>query len=470
MGGLYRVWSGTTPEVYVKHKSIHRNKRQTNTLSNCSVLTQPEHIQAVFKDSDKHIKAKDNNSGYLLSQILGSCVGLISGSQWRSVRSVTEKAFTRAASAKYFSLIQDRTRRHLLELQSNPTFRSGLLDPAGHLKILPFLVVAEIIYGPLTPEMETQLLNLAPLREDLFKHVIAGGLARFGISKLFPWTVANRTLEEFSRQWHPFNDFALARAVREGIDAPIVHMYAAVDSGSITRAQLHHTLDEMLYTNLDVTLGGLSWNVVFLASSPQVQASLRTEIDQARSNMDKYLLSSSTLLSACISESARLRPLAAFSVPQAIPHPVTLSSASSNGESHTYTFPPNTNFIISSYALNIRSSFWGATSSERETYRPQRWLSRQKEGKMTELRYHYWRFGFGPRQCLGRYVADLVIRSLMVELVTSWDLGTVAKDAEGDWKRDGETWINHPKMVVKCEKRESKQNPLERASIQPSVA
>jgi cytochrome P450 len=422
------------------------------------VLTQPEHIQAVFKDSDKHVKATDNNSGYLLSQLLGSCLGLISGSQWRSVRSATEKAFTRAASAKYVNLIQDRTRRHLLELQSNPTFRSGLLDPAGHLKMLPFLVVAEIIYGPLNLEMESQLLKLAPLRENLFKHVIAGGLARFSISKIFSWTVPNRALKTFLKQWHAFNDSAQERAVREDIDAPIVHMYAALDSGSITRDQLHQTLDEMLYANLDVTLGGLSWNVVFLASSPQAQALLRAEIEQAQSNIEKYLLSSSTLLSACVSESARLRPLAAFSVPQALPHPVTLTSSSPNGKSHTYTFPPNTNFIISAYALNIRNSFWGATASERETYWPQRWLTRQKEGKMTELRYHYWRFGFGPRQCLGRYVADIVIRSLLVELITAWDLETLVEDKEAKWERDGETWINHPKMIVKCLKREGKES------------
>lgn len=77
---------------------------------------------------------------------------------------------------------------------------------------------------------------------------------------------------------------------------------------------------------------------------------------------------------------------------------------------------------------------------------------------MTELRYHYWRFGFGPRQCLGRYVADIVIRSLLVELITAWDLETLVEDKEAKWERDGETWINHPKMIVKCLKREGKES------------
>src|SRR4051812_46447191 len=71
-----------------------------------SVLTRPEHIQAVFKASNKHFKAVDNNSGYFLSQILGKCVGLISRDEWRTVRAITEKPFLRSTSTSYVSIVE----------------------------------------------------------------------------------------------------------------------------------------------------------------------------------------------------------------------------------------------------------------------------------------------------------------------------------------------------------------------------
>lgn len=425
-----------------------------------SVLTRPEHIKEVFKDSDKHFKAVDNNSGYLMSQILGQCLGLVSGNQWRNIRSVTEKAFTRTASTGYVSLIERRIKSYLEELQSNKTLSEGLLDPAEDLKLLPFLVVAEVIYGKLSPELESKLREIAPRREALFKHVIGGGLARFAFSKYLP-TKANRALAEFRAVWHALNQMAYDLAVSADSNAPIISLYAAADAGEITHEQMYQTLDEMLYANLDVTLGGISWNVVFLAANCEAQASLLAEVTAKRqadiSDTDEggqdvgkspgtskkfnaYLLSSSTFLAACILESARLRPLAAFSVPQSAPTPRLIDG---------YLIPAGTAFVVDSYALNIRNPYWGTDS---HTYRPQRFIE-SCPGMATEMRYNYWRFGFGPRQCLGKYVADLIIRMLLVELVDGYELQMREEDKNAVWQRDRETWINHPKMLVKCERK-----------------
>ncbi|KAI9880684.1 MAG: hypothetical protein M1830_001317 [Pleopsidium flavum] len=407
-----------------------------------SVLTRPEHIQAVFKDSDKHSKAVDNNSGYLMSQILGQCLGLISREQWRNVRAVTEKPFHHSMSINYVSAIEHRTQRFFDELWANKSLAKGLIDPAEDLKLLPFLVVAEIVYGELSPEIEGQLRELAPQREALFKHVIQGGLARFQWSKYLP-TEANRALASFQSKWIAFNQMARERAVTLGTNAPIIQMFESAESGAISHEQLYHTLDEMLYANLDVTIGGISWNLVFLAAHKETQTRLRREVKEKKdaakkqgASLDQYLLSSSSFLGACISESARLKPLAAFSVPQSAPTARVVGN---------YLFPAGTNFVIDSYALNIRDPYWGP---DRAAYRPARFLER----KATQTRYHYWRFGFGPRQCMGKYVADLIIRVLLVHLVEKYELGLLKTGEE--WARDPETWINHPQMQLKCELRE----------------
>ena len=312
-----------------------------------------------------------------MSQVLGQCVGLVSGSQWQNLRSVTEKAFTRVASTGYVQLVEERMKSYFKELQSSATLSQGLLDPAEDLKLLPFFVVAEFIYGKLSPELETRLRTIAPRREALFRHVIGGGLARFPVSKYLP-TKANRALAKFRSDWHAVNKMAYDLAVSSGSKAPIISLYAAADEGKITHEQMYQTLDEMLYANLDVTLGGISWNVVFLAANREVQTSLRAEVAARRQEaansgaqrpFDAYLLSSSTLLAACVLESARLRPLAAFSVPQsARPCASWTATSSPPAPPSSSTRTPSTSATPSG-APTRRRTARGASSSPARAWR-----------------------------------------------------------------------------------------------------
>ncbi|KAI1105359.1 cytochrome p450 monooxygenase GliC [Jackrogersella minutella] len=460
-GPIYRIWSGMTPEI---------------------VVTRPEHIHEVFKDSDKHIKAANNDSGYFLGELLGKCVGLVSKAEWKKLRQVTEQAFVRSNAINYGPIVRKRIETHFGELQADSGLARSIIDPAQDLKILPFLIVAEIIYGPLSEAMEKELRDLAPFREKLWQNVMKGGLTRFIWSKHLFFTKANRDLQAFKARWARFNREARDRAARIGDTSsplPIIAMFNAVESGIVREESILQTLDESLFANLDVTLGGISWNLVFLAAYPGVQDRLRSEVTAARirasSSHDNkegpqteaeaafdrdYLFSSSSYLSACISESSRIRPLAAFSVPQAAPTPRVVGG---------YLFPAGTNFIVDSYALNQRNPYWGPDGDK---YRPERFLaegSRVGEGRggssgngaVSKARYNFWRFGFGPRQCMGKYVADLIIRGLLVYLVENYTLSLMETEMKKDgaeinkakWERDPETWIEHPLMKLRCEVR-----------------
>ncbi|TVY44881.1 Cytochrome P450 monooxygenase [Lachnellula subtilissima] len=441
-GGLYRLWSGMNGEV---------------------VLTKPAHVEVVFRDSQNHTKAHANNSGYLMDRLLGSCLGLISGQPWGAMKSSVEAPFLHGSMSQYAADVQDFTAVYLDHLgKENDAFgEQGKLHPVRDLKLLPFLVVAKIVYGRLNEDLERDLIGLILPREDLFKSVIGGGITRFAFSRFLPLP-AIQALHHFKRKWAQWNDRAHTHALKGPgqSTAPVVAMYRAVEDGNMTREQLLQTLDEILFANIDVTMGGLSWVLVFLAAHPDVQEALRSEVRGQSSNKatrNNYLLSSwtttPTLLGACILEAARLRPLAAFSVPQSCPSPRILDG---------FEIPAGTNFVIDSYALNIRDAFWGA---DRERFRPERWLERQRSGR--DLRYRYWRFGFGPRTCLGKYLAELIIRSVIVEILENWHLAleTTAEQREkaGDnghsknsdegrnWPWDDEVWIHSPDLLLKCE-------------------
>ncbi|KAI0423552.1 putative cytochrome P450 oxidoreductase GliC-like protein [Xylaria sp. FL1042] len=415
-GSIYRLWSGTRGEI---------------------VLTKTADVEAVFRDSHNHIKAPANDSGYLMNQLLGSCLGLISGQPWSAVKSSVEVPFSRRSTESCIHDVQHFTREYMRRLSyENDTFgKEGKLQPVHDLKLLPFLFIAKVVYGPLSQKLERELMDLVPPREGVFRAVINGGLTRFAISQ-FLYLPAIRALRGFKYRWAQWNDraHAHARTFEEsgGRSAPIIGIYRAVENGEMTREQLLQTLDEILFANIDVTMGGLSWAIVFLAAHSAVQEALRSEIREHSSDSatrDAYLYSSwnttPTLLGACILEAARLRPVAAFSVPQACPSPRILDG---------FEIPAGTNFVIDSYALNIRDPFWGVDGDK---YRPERWLELHKAGR--DLRYRYWRFGFGPRTCLGKYLADLILRSVVMELVEHWDvkLDETAKEGEKVVDKDG---------------------------------
>ena len=416
-GSVYRIWSGTKPEV---------------------VLTRPEHIRAVFKDSDKHVKAVNSNSGYFMQELLGQCLGLISGREWVNLKNTVQAPFIHSSMATHVQLLEESVSRFIGDLRAKKAQDSDL-DPIQDLKMLPFYILARILYGTLTAETEAKLEELARDREKLFRHVIHGGLTRFKFARLLP-TKANKELTTFRRKWRAFND----RVVNDGRLAKnqpaIVLMHRDVELQKITMEELLQTMDEMqqmLFANLDVTMSGVGWALVFLSTYPELQKKLRNEIRQWQVNaplghdrMHKYLLSTSTLLHASILEAARLKPLAAFSVPQSAPTDRVVGD---------YVIPLGTDFVIDSHSLNLNSSFWG---KDADVYRPERFLERN----MTDLRYSYWTFGFGPRQCLGKHIADLMLHALIVHVVDNYDLSN--QYPEEKWKKSEEMWMSHPDIKL----------------------
>ncbi|KAH9229308.1 hypothetical protein K456DRAFT_1753127 [Colletotrichum gloeosporioides 23] len=436
-GGVYRIWSGMQPEI---------------------VLTRPHQLQEVFKDSDKHSKAPANNSGFYMNQLLGQCLGLISGPDWRAVRGAMEAPFQRNHVASQIENFRRLVQQHFADLhaQGESNLANGLLHPVNDLAMLPFRIIAEMFYGRLPPEVIKLLEDLVPLRTHIFNdHVIRGGLYRFSWARFFP-TAANAELARFKSSWKEFNQMALAYALQErGPPPPIIAMYNAVATGNMNEDQLLQTLDESLFANLDVTIGGLSWVPVFLAAHQHDQERLRTEIDAACSHekdtkaFARYLGEGrSTFLACCTLESSRLRPLAAFTVPQAAPTSRRIDIAPGKA----YVIPAGTSFVVDTYALNVRNEAW---APDNEHFRPDRFLNNTYKDTRAR-RYLFWRFGFGPRQCLGRYAADLMIRMIVAHLARNYHLDLLPSEKGTDynsWSRSQESWITHPDLTLRCVQR-----------------
>ena len=373
-------------------------------------------------------------------QLLGICLGLVSGAEWRSLRKATEAPFTRTATGAHVQTVLDHAKRHITALcETKPG--KWQLRPDADLRVFPFLALADLLYGKLTPKLKAQLLGIIPGRDSVFAHMMMGGVTRYKWAMFLPLK-PNREMRDFKQAWGQWNDDAHAEAVREannGEAAPIVQMYASVTEGNISREALLQTMDEMLFANLDVSIGALAWSFVFIAANPRVQTRLLSELKSAyvdEGTRDAYLMSQSNYLHHILLEAGRLRPVAAFSVAQACPTQRQLGP---------YFPPAGSKFIVDAHALNVRDPLWGPDNT---TFRPERWAEGGVK-RAKDLRYCYWRFGFGPRVCLGKYVVDLMMKALIVEVVSGWEVKLEnEKGAEWTWQED--TWALPPDMRIAC--------------------
>ncbi|CAI6334458.1 unnamed protein product [Periconia digitata] len=150
-GSVYRIWSGSNSEI---------------------VLTDPEHVRAAFIDSHKHVKAVKNDSGWLLGELLGKCVGLVSGARWRDLCEVMALYCSHKSAASYILRMREITVQYFQELQEKGHLVDRRINPVQDLRLLPFWIVADVLFGDISPSQKRKLVDIIPLREKIWGRMI----------------------------------------------------------------------------------------------------------------------------------------------------------------------------------------------------------------------------------------------------------------------------------------------------------
>ncbi|KAK4060893.1 hypothetical protein Trihar35433_9818 [Trichoderma harzianum] len=209
-------------------------------------------------------------------------------------------------------------------------------------------------------------------------------------------------LREFQRRWEDFVKRSHDEATFSNGGA-IGSLWEAVERGGLSKEELLQTLDESLFANLDVTAHALSWAMLRIAHHTTTQNDVRQEIranSDSEEEYEEYLRQDNTLLAACILESSRLHPILPFSNPE---------SALTDKTVGDFKILRNTDVIVDSYAINVDNAYWEDSTA----FNPRRHLGQRDQSR----RYNMWRFGFGPRQCLGKNVADIILRVIVAEML-----------------------------------------------------
>uniref|UniRef100_A0A8D0L640 Cholesterol side-chain cleavage enzyme, mitochondrial n=1 Tax=Sphenodon punctatus TaxID=8508 RepID=A0A8D0L640_SPHPU len=164
---------------------------------------------------------------------------------------------------------------------------------------------------------------------------------------------------------------------------------------------------EMMAGGVDTTSMTLQWAMYELARSPSIQEQLRAEIFAAKAKAQGdmlKLLKSIPLLKASVKETLRLHPVA-----------VTLQRYTTQEIIlQDYFIPAKTLVQVGIYAMGRDPKFF----TKPELFNPERWLKTDSK---------YFRglgFGFGPRQCLGRRIAELEMQLFLIHMLENFKIET----------------------------------------------
>ncbi|XP_061450996.1 cholesterol side-chain cleavage enzyme, mitochondrial isoform X2 [Rhineura floridana] len=167
------------------------------------------------------------------------------------------------------------------------------------------------------------------------------------------------------------------------------------------------SVTEMMAGGVDTTSMTLQWAMYELARAPGIQEHLQSEILAATLSSQGdvvKMLKSVPLLKATIKETLRLHPVA-VTIQRYLAQDITLQN---------YFIPAKTLVQIGIYAMGRDPRFF----TKPEQFNPHRWLDEDSK---------YFRglsFGFGPRQCLGRRIAELEMQLFLIHILQNFKIET----------------------------------------------
>lgn len=166
-------------------------------------------------------------------------------------------------------------------------------------------------------------------------------------------------------------------------------------------------MDEILLLNIDVSYAATSFALSDIARYPAVHDKLKKEIDDVLqgqdpatfNDLDKRLPYMETVLK----ESSRMHPALALSLPERTVKPVTNIAG--------YHIPKGTPVCVDTHSLNFNENYWDSP----DEFIPERFNTENRQ-----VLCSFFRFGMGPRKCLGFRYALAITRVLVVSVLQSY--------------------------------------------------
>ncbi|KAF8782786.1 putative cytochrome P450 49a1 like protein [Argiope bruennichi] len=146
-----------------------------------------------------------------------------------------------------------------------------------------------------------------------------------------------------------------------------------------------------------------------LAANPEKQKKLQEEIDRIVPNKTPLTvdgLNQLSYLRACVKESMRLYPTVQ-GTSRTLDRDIVLSG---------YRIPANTQLTLNYNVSSTQEKYF----KDAEKYIPERWLKTATGQREDREAFAFVPFGFGPRMCIGRRIAELEMFTLLTKIMQNF--------------------------------------------------
>eukprot|EP00164_Ancoracysta_twista_P003444 GFYU01004596.1.p1 GENE.GFYU01004596.1~~GFYU01004596.1.p1 ORF type:complete len:554 (+),score=165.01 GFYU01004596.1:181-1842(+) len=386
------------------------------------VLSDPNVVKGHFKDQMNHVKDPGFGLGYLSTQILGQSVGAKVGKEWVRVRKPFVHGYTSGKVVDTFPMVLAETKTWLQnEIHASQRFELIASWPRSSLANYGFRIVAKTVYGDdLTDAEFDELVYLKNMLFDLEKGLFP--LMNQGVNKsklpfyeYLPTQMAAQ-LKEFTTRWNTFNRCYLTKvdATKDEREDVFSMVASGMAKGTITMTEqeFFHTVNEILLANVEVAACVLSWALVHVAMYKGVQDKLIKEIDELLEKGGDVTvwddINNLEYLDMMLKESARYKPPAEYNLPENLPNDEVL---------HDFLIPRHTPVILNIYKLNRHPGHWtNPDDFEPERFRP------NVDGTKSYDEHAFFRFGLGPRKCLGYRLAGSILKTLIATTLKDYTI------------------------------------------------
>ncbi|KJZ74417.1 hypothetical protein HIM_06227 [Hirsutella minnesotensis 3608] len=274
--------------------------------------------------------------GYFFHRLLGQCVGAQSGQTWKQIRLLFDPIYTPAAVADLMPAFQLEIRQWLKRLaERGAGAASFTADVSGLCAELPLKMVALTLYGDALDQEARRASSRGILGQGLTRSWPGVGRAHGtdtgpraamladtrSSTKAWPPRSTGSCPQERTGSWNGTRAISedsileWRRRAKSGLHnygTGNFQVWRSMDGNSLRHGQFLHTIDEILFENLDVASAAGSFLLPNRAADATTQDRLRQETAQLVSAGDKQLRAvprqPNTYLSHYCVESRRLYP------------------------------------------------------------------------------------------------------------------------------------------------------------------
>ncbi|MCJ1327900.1 hypothetical protein MMC10_004575 [Thelotrema lepadinum] len=219
------------------------------------------------------------------------------------------------------------------------------------------------------------------------------------------------------------------------------------DEKGMTRGEVTGNTGVLIIAGSETTATLLSGATYFLLKNPRVLEKLKTEVRSHFQSIEEInIVSSGQLpyLHAVLEEALRLYP----PVPSRLPRRTGSNVEIIDG----HVVPPYTSVAVNQFSTHHNESNFHNS----EAFFPERWLPDAPEEYRNDVKAAFQPFSVGPRNCLGRNLAYIEMRSILARVIWTFEMELQPESlhwADKGMQQSYTIW-EKPSLWVKLSKRE----------------